>query len=181
LEVKKENDNEITKLINELEDLYKQERILSTTKNIIAKKFISYLINEGASILKNKMNEFFNRAYGKYSISFINQNNSIDFFYQENKLKIPTSVYMASGFEKDIIALANRIALSYLCDFGIMLLDEVDSQAGDYYSNKLLELLINEKNINQIFLVTHNESSKELLMNFPNTKVYCMENGKTVL
>ena len=69
------------------------------------------------------MNEVFSKAYGKYNITLTKDGKGIDFFYSDGKNKL-TSVNMASGFEKQLLSVSFRLALSYLQNLGIFVFDE---------------------------------------------------------
>jgi DNA repair exonuclease SbcCD ATPase subunit len=168
---------ELEQLLEQLEKKRNQELVLYNTKDVLNKAFSSYLIDDGAQLIKNRMNDFFNKAYNKYNITFKQDKNSIEFYYEDKQYKIPTPVVMASGFEKDVIALANRMALLSLQNLGIFIVDEIDSQAGDENGSRLFSLLLEEKQLNQLIVVSHNEVTKELLKTSSNAIEYNFVEG----
>jgi len=123
------------------------------------------------------MNLFFQKAYSKYTITFQQSKRSLDFFYGYQDM-IQAPVEMASGYEKEVLSIAFRVALSSLQNLGLMSLDEIDSFASDEKSMKLFNTLFNESNIEQFFVITHNESSKEMIRNEYNVSAYELNEGK---
>ena len=154
-------------LINEKQnklDEYRHLNIkLASSKKVLEKEFSSYLIDKGSSFIKQKMNAFFQRAYGKYTIDFKQDGKGIDFFYSEDD-ELFIEVEAASGFEKEILAMAFRIALNELQNLGILFLDEIDSFASDDRSIQLFKTLFTE-NFNQLFFISHNSATKEFITN----------------
>lgn len=171
-----QNDVLINDKLAQVETGRREVSILQESRNVLEKEFSSYLIDKGTTFIKEKMNQFFHKTYGKYNISFIQDKNSVDFFYSSGENKI-TPVTMASGFEKQVISIANRIALCSIQNLGIMILDEIDDAGSADKSVKLFEQLLSEKSINQFFVVTHCDETKEMIKNYMDSKVYYIKNG----
>jgi len=157
-------------------ELHRQFTLLTSSKDILNNDFSSYMVDKGAEFLKTKMNDFFRRTYGKYNITFQKDKGSIDFFFQDGDNK-ETPCSMLSGYEKDVCATANRIALSSLQHLGFMIVDEIDAHASDSRSVELFDSILSEKQIGQIFVITHNEASKEYFSNSQNCKIVEVTNG----
>jgi DNA repair exonuclease SbcCD ATPase subunit len=161
-EDKIENDKIILTKEKEQEDLYSTNRILENSKVVLDKDFSSYIIDRGCQFIKEKMNDFFRKSYGRYEVTFEQDKNSIDFFYNE-KNNIPIPVVMASGFERQIISVALRIALCSLRNLGLVLFDEVDSDASSEDAISLMNNLFNEESFQQIFIISHCDEVKEII------------------
>ncbi len=163
---------------NKVDDYRHLNVKLSVSKKILEKEFSSYLIDKGSNYIKEKMNQFFQRAYGKYVIDFKQDGKGIDFFYSEDE-KLFIEVEAASGFEKEILAMAFRIALNELQNLGILFLDEIDSFASDDRSKQLYETLFTE-NFNQLFFISHNEATKEFITNDYNALQLQIKEGEII-
>ena len=173
---KGENAVKINDIENEVDELRKKNRLLDNCKKIVDKDFSAWVISKGSEFIKKKMNLFFQKAYSKYSITFQQSKKSIDFFYgYQDKTQAP--VEMASGYEKEVLSIAFRVALSSLQNLGLMSLDEIDSFASDDKSNQLFNTLFNESNIDQYFIITHNETTKEMIRNEFNANVLELKDG----
>jgi DNA repair exonuclease SbcCD ATPase subunit len=176
----KEQKKKIVKDINTKENdiiTFRNEvTILKETASILDKDFSSYLIDLGSTFIKNKMNNFFQKGYGKYQIDLKQDGKGIEFFYSENKGVDWHSVSMLSGFEKQLFGVAFRIALTKLQDLNFLFLDEIDSDASDEKSLKLYQTLLNE-NFDQLFLITHNNFTKEYFSNISECKIFEIKNG----
>jgi DNA repair exonuclease SbcCD ATPase subunit len=174
-EDKLNNNNKIKTVNSDIENLYYKGGILKETREVLDKQFSSYLIDRGADYIKEKMNEFFITAYGKYDITFTQDKNSIDFYYGDGDNVSPCS--MASGMEKSILAMAFRVALSSLNNLGIMILDEIDSDGSSDRSLSLYESILSTMINSQLFIITHKEETKEYLMQQHGSNEFSVVNG----
>jgi DNA repair exonuclease SbcCD ATPase subunit len=173
---KKRNDKEISSKERKLEFLWAENRILEQCKDVMNNNFSSFVIDKGAIFIKEKMNEFFTRSYGKFQITFEQNKNKIDFFYKKENGK-PRPTTMASGFERQILGISNHVALCSLQDLGLFIGDEIDSQAGAEDSQRMFEILLNEQSFNQFFLTTHSEEIKEYIQQRNDAQKFTIRNG----
>jgi DNA repair exonuclease SbcCD ATPase subunit len=170
-EQKKKIVKDINTKENEVMTFRNEVVILKETASILDKDFSSYLIDLGSTFIKNKMNVFFQKGYGKYQIDLKQDGKGIEFFYSENNGVDWHSVSMLSGFEKQLFGIAFRVALTKLQDLNFLFLDEIDSDASDEKSLKLYQTLLNE-NFEQLFLITHNNFTKEYFSNISDCKIF---------
>lgn len=158
-----------------VDDFLEEVTLLEESRNLLDKEFSAYLIEQGTSYISAKMNEFFQKSYGKYHISFKQDKKSVDFFYSDGtKL---ASVMVASGFEKQSIAVAFRRALCSMQDLGLLGLDEIDSDAPASKSMELYKVLLNEGTFEQYFCISHKAETQSLLLNEYGAKGFYLEGG----
>jgi len=170
---KKENDVQLQKLENEYYELSGEIKNLEEAKNLIDKQFSSYLIEKGTSFIESQMNSFFQKCYPKYSVYFkqTENKNSIDFYYTDNDIGKISSASLCSGFEKQLLSIAFRVALASITGLGFLILDEVDSDASTENSISLYSNLIESELFEQIICITHKEATKEYLVNNYNIQL----------
>lgn len=161
------------------ENLLKDLNILSETRTILEKDFPSYCIDKSIGFIRDGMNDFFQKAYNKYSVTVKQDKNSISFFYSDGD-GIESPCTMASGAEKNILAIANRIALMKIQDLNIFILDEVDAELSCDNSINLFTQLFNQDNIEQFFLITHREETKEYLESLNDCEIFEIKDGELV-
>lgn len=176
---KKIDSDRIKFLSSEIDSIYYNIGIIKESRQILDKEFSAYLIDKGTVFIKEKMADFFSKAYNKYEISFSQDKNSIDFFYGEEGGQL-SPVSMASGFERSLLALSFRVALASLQDLGIFILDEVDSDASVSNSMLFYETLINNLTDSQIFSITHCEDTKEYILQQKGSKSFILNNGEII-
>ena len=157
-----EKETTISTLRIEVEDLKQLAKV-------IGKDFSSHLIDSGSAFIKQRMNEFFVNAYGRYSVDIRKDSRSVQFYYSPNNEDYK-SVYMASGHERMLLAQSFRMALNRLQDCGFMALDEIDSDADDENAVLLYSNIVKEP-FDQLICITHNSRTKEFLRNECNAKV----------
>jgi hypothetical protein len=174
-DVKQREDADKTQLqvlAHELDEKSVEVRNLEAGRKLLEKDFSAYLIDTGSSYIKNNMNLFFNKVYGRYDIDFRRDSKSVQFFYSPDKI-IYKPVGVAAGFEKQLISMGFRIATSNMQNTRFYLLDEADSSAEDENSLLMYETLLAE-DIEQLICVTHKEVTKEYLVNEKNGKLFQM-------
>jgi DNA repair exonuclease SbcCD ATPase subunit len=150
--------------------------VIKETHILLDKDFSAHLVDLASTYIKQKMNDFFQKAYGEYLIDFRQVDRGIEFFYSENSNDWHP-VSMLSGFEKQIFATSFRIALTHLQNLNFLVLDEIDSDASTTASLKLYKAVLNE-NFEQIFVISHCEDTKDFFNTLPEVKVFEIENGE---
>ena len=169
------NNTRIDNIRKSIDNISQETSILKESRQILDKEFSAYLIDKGAEYIKDKMNEFFSQAYGKYNITFSQDKNSIDFFYSDGENISPCS--MASGHEQKVLAVAFRIALSSLNNLGLMIFDEIDDAGSSEKGLQLYESILNNMNSSQIFVISHCEEVKEYLLQQNGSREFNVVNG----
>jgi DNA repair exonuclease SbcCD ATPase subunit len=146
--------------------------VLEESKNIIDKQFSSYLIEKGTEYVEFKMNSFFQKCYSRYTVYFrqTESKNSIDFYYTDKNGK-GGSASLCSGFEKQLLSIAFRVALASITGIGFLILDEIDSDASEDNSISLYSNLIDSNLFSQIICISHKNDTKEHLLNNYQTKL----------
>lgn len=158
-------------IIDEIETIKK-------CKVILQKEFPNYVISNMIKSLENDCNDFIYKAYnGRYKLKIQEKKDSLVIVYGDKDKEVSS----ASGYEKQLFSLAWKFALGKLQNLGIVILDEVDAQATDENSEKLFDIIGSMKDIyQQIFIITHRENTKEVLLNNYNSKVFEAKD-KTIL
>jgi DNA repair exonuclease SbcCD ATPase subunit len=164
----------------EKENVAYKKAILDKSKSLLDKEFSSYLLEKGLDAVENNLNDFFFRTYSKYSIYLKRDKKSVEFFYSPDKGNILSAVGTASGFEKQLLAIAFRIALSNLHNLGFLILDEIDESAENSNSIELYKNIM-EMEFNQLFIVTHKESTIDFLLNDYKAKIFNFYEGEITI
>lgn len=138
-------------------------------RDLLSKHFSSYLIDSSVSYIENKMNEFFMSCYNnKYKVEFsiTDDKKSVNFYYSNVGNNVRKPVSMASGYERQLISMSFRYAISTMIGLSIMILDEVDSDASPENSKLLFRNLLDGNLFDQVFIVTHKEETVKMLLNY---------------
>ena len=121
------------------------------------------------------MNNFIEQIYRKMNVKFKEVKDSINITYDEAE----KDVNLASGFERELASLSFMLALSRLQGNDLLLLDEIDAAANDENSLLLYDMLKDLDSWSQLFIISHRQSVKELLINNGAT-VFELDKGKLV-
>ena len=82
---------------------------------------------------------------------------------------------MASGFEKDLLSLAFKVALCKLYNLSFAFFDEADGHSSDKNAEKLFKSLFTNGLFEQVFLISHKSTVKDVVKS--NVLVYYVKNG----
>jgi len=168
--IKKQEDDTIAQkkiLEDKMNNYHFEIEVLNNVKKILEKDFSSYIIEEGSTDLRNEMNNYFQKTYGRFNVDLRKDNKSIDFFYSPRE-GIQKPVSMSSGFEKASLALSFRVALMKFQENCLPMFDEIDSDASDKNSNNMYEHLLDYDGFDQIFCITHKQNTIDYLINEKN-------------
>ena len=166
------------KLLAKRNELIKaQERVALTefASKILSREFPSFVISRMISSLTFYVNEFLSKVYPNYDIEIVESKNSLRVLYGPNR----SDVKLASGFEQQIFSFAWKYALGKIQNYGLLLLDEVDSAASSENSEKFYSTLAKmDSCFKQVFVVTHKQEIKDLLANDFDASVYEVYKGE---
>jgi DNA repair exonuclease SbcCD ATPase subunit len=144
---------------------------------ILKTEFPVYVISRVVRDIEKSMNDFLKKTYGgRYSVEVTDKKNALHIFYGPKK----KDVSLASGYEKQVFSSAFRLALCRAMGNKSVLLDEVDSAASDKNSEVLYNVLgeLVGNGIEQMIVISHKVSTRDLLENDYDAEVITFENGE---
>ena len=148
---------ELNSLQNEYDELELIKRATSSKEGIP-----TILIERYFSSIRSITNQLLENVYNRELkiIKFDIQPDSFNIPYKRKDTVVPDAMYASYG-ERACISLALSFALSYksMCDYNIMLLDEIDGALdSDTRMNfvQILECLIDMVKMEQVFIISHN-------------------------
>jgi DNA repair exonuclease SbcCD ATPase subunit len=179
---------EIDELKNKNTEIIKQKDTYEEAYKIFDKDLPNFMSIKACAVLQENINDFIQNIFPNYEVSLQASKKGCEFFYTKNntikegkkKNNYLINAKMSSGFEKALLTLAFKVSLAELYSCDCLILDEADGAANDDNAQLLYENLINENKFNQIFLITHKNTIKELVANNYNARVYEVENGSLI-
>lgn len=177
LQERKQIERDENLLIKKDELVRAQERLALTefASKILSREFPSFVISRMINSLTFYVNEFLSKVYPNYDIEIVESKNSLRVLYGPNR----SDVKLASGFEQQIFSFAWKYALGKIQNYGLLLLDEVDSAASSENSEKFYSTLAKmDSCFKQVFVVTHKQEIKDLLANDFDASVYEVYKGE---
>jgi len=175
---KEENNKKITSISKDIESKEHKITVLKELRSHVSKGFTSFLIDKGSEFIKEKMNEFFFNAYGRYEITYENDNKGISFYYKDFDDEVHSEVNMASGYEQQVLSVAFRNALCHIQKLGLFFVDEIDSNSSGEKSVELYKTIFDQPMFENIICITHSEDAKEYIQQLPDSQVVSIEKGK---
>lgn len=148
---------------------------------ILSKKLPDYLTIKTCNLLEEEMNNFVHVVFPNMIIRLYQNRAGIEFFYTNStntKKEEMSNAKMASGFEKDLLSLAFKVALCKLYNLSFAFFDEADGHSSDKNAEKLFKSLFTNGLFEQVFLISHKSTVKDVVKsNVDNVLVYYVKNG----
>lgn len=143
-------------------------KILEETFRVFDREFPSFMIEKATKHIQIKMNDFFQRCYrGRYEVYF-KQNekqDGVDFFYSISDGGHPKPAAISSGFERQLLSMAFRIALGSITDIGLYVFDEIDSFSDPENSIVLFDNFLSKEKYDQVIIISQKPETIEFIMN----------------
>lgn len=180
--------DEIVALSEAMEESHKKilkcetdEKTYKEAYIILSKKLPDYLTIKTCNLLEEEMNNFVHVVFPNMIIRLYQNKSGIEFFYTDStntKKEEMSNAKMASGFEKDLLSLAFKVALCKLYNLSFAFFDEADGHSSDKNAEKLFKSLFTNGLFEQVFLISHKSTVKDVVKsNVDNVLVYYVKNG----
>jgi len=173
---KEKNTEKIKSLKIERDTLASEVAEYKEQKEILNKRFPSFVIATLIKTIEHEMNDFIIKTYeGKYEIKILEKKDAIYVVYGNKQV----DVSLASGYEKQVFSLAYKNALNKISGTGVLILDEVDSASSIENSLQLYKIVGSMTDLyQQIIIITHKPEVQELLINEHQALAYEVNNGE---
>lgn len=174
LEAEEKNKQELAELSKQQNELFTNIATYREAKKILEIELPNYVIVKACSKLEKHINTFIANVMPNMVVRLFQSRSGVEFFYSPigmpDELDDWTSTKMASGFERELLAAAWRVALARAYNLQILLLDEIDSAANPVSSEKMFREIANLAGFNQLIIITHKPEVVDILQQ-ENTRV----------
>lgn len=183
-----ESKDKITSLQKNNIELTNVQKDYAEARKIIDTDLPNFLIVKTCGRLEQEMNNFIQVVFPTMQVRLFQNKKGVEFFYTRDekansKVKAELiNTKMASGFEKSLLSIAFKVALCRAYNLSFTVLDEIDAFATDTSSEKIFQSLIDSKTFDQIFIITHKPSTREVIRDIAQDSIfYHVEKGKFTL
>lgn len=148
-------------------------------KDIIGNKLTSYIIVGICDNLTREMNNFIQTIFPHVKVSVIQLKKGIGIYYYPNtQIDKCISSKMASGFQKELISLAFRVALCKMYNMSFSFFDEIDSSSSQKNSESVVEYLFGSSMFSQLFIITQKDMTRDyIISNFSDVTLIQAKKG----
>ena len=171
IETKQKEDDNKKNLI----ELNRQQNTATTSltmyqeaQHILEVDLPNYIIVKACSKLEAYINHFISEVAPDMVARLFQSRSGVEFFYSPNGMpadpKDWTSTKMTSGFERELLSTAWRVALAQAYNLHALMLDEIDSAASTYSSEKMFREIANLTGFKQLFIVSHKPEVVDILL-----------------
>lgn len=156
-ESEKQSKVKISEFEKELDTVSDDIKTCDEARVIIGKDLLNFITLKTCKKLENELNNFFNVIFPNLVVELKQKGKGVQFFYGKKNLKKRSDIRNTSGFEKQLLSIAWKVALSKAYGLSILFLDEADAYSSDTNSKKLYSKLISLGLFDQIFIITQDK------------------------
>lgn len=187
LEKEKEQlDTQLTDLIALQNSLSANLTHYRDAKRILSVDLPNYIIVKACSKLEKHINSFIANVKPGMVVRLLQSRRGVDFFYspkgEDTDVDEWMSTKMASGFERELLSAAWRVALAKAYSLDILMLDEIDSAASVQASEKMFQEIASLEGFEQLFIISHKPELVEIVQaETDRVSAYAVEGGTFTL
>jgi DNA repair exonuclease SbcCD ATPase subunit len=163
-----ENKKALADLNKKQNDLLLSTNNYSEAKHILEVDLPNYIIVKACSKLEKHINHFIAEVKPGMIVRLFQARTGVEFYYSPTMdVENPDdwmSTKMASGFEKEVLSAAWRVALARAYNLKVLMLDEADSAASSVSSEKMFREIANLIGFDQLFIVTQKPEVVDVLV-----------------
>lgn len=156
-ESEKQSKVKISEFEKELDTVSDDIKTCDEARVVIGKDLLNFITLKTCKKLENELNNFFNVIFPNLVVELKQKGKGVQFFYGKKNLKKRSDIRNTSGFEKQLLSIAWKVALSKAYGLSILFLDEADAYSSDANSKKLYSKLISIGLFDQIFIITQDK------------------------
>jgi DNA repair exonuclease SbcCD ATPase subunit len=149
-------------------DIYARLANYKEARQILEVHLPNYIIVKACSKLEHHINSFIENVKPGMIVRLFQNKRGVEFFYSPKGASIKMDEWMttrmASGFERELLAMAWRVALAKAFGLTTLILDEIDSAASTAASEKMFRELANVSGFEQLFIITHKPEIVDILV-----------------
>jgi chromosome segregation ATPase len=163
-----ENKKQLAEINKQQNELLSSINNYKDAKKILEVELPNYIIVKACSKLEKHINHFISEVKPGMVVRLFQARSGVEFFYSPiGEVANPedwTSTKMASGFERELLSAAWRVALARAYNLSALMLDEVDSAANTFSSEKMFREIANLVGFEQLFIVSHKPEVVDILL-----------------
>lgn len=179
LREKQEREDRIREMTDKINDLSLTLSRLKTEIDIFNVKFPNYITLQMCSKLEDYINSIVQKVFPYCRVALKLENTGLGILYTTESSEdtfIPIS--MASGCQRQILALAYFIALARMSGVTCIFLDEIDASSAGENAKEIYEFIASLDCFNQIFFISHRPEAYQAVKEHNEDLVtYLVENG----
>ena len=177
---RQEKENELKQVEEKIKSDNERYALNKSIIEILSNHLPSYIIVKCCNIISSIMNNIIQVSFPYMEVNLV-QKDGILIFYNPDTRKYNKMLNadMCSGFQKEIISIAFRCAVSEIYNLSFAFFDEIDSASSEENSIKMYEFLNNANLFEQFFIITHKKKTVEYIKNqYTNISAYEVSDGQ---
>ena len=164
-----EKKKELSERINES---LQKTKLYTECINVFRKSFPAFVVLQACRNLEAYINLIVQKAFPNLKVKLLQSRTGVGFFYSVDDSENWLNIAMASGAQRQVLQIANQIALAKMYNLQCIFLDEIDASCSDENARIIFEFIASLEDFSQVFFISHRKESLKIMKQLKDNIIF---------
>ena len=164
-----EKKKELSERINES---LQKTKLYTECINVFRKSFPAFVVLQACRNLEAYINLIVQKAFPNLRVKLLQSRTGVGFFYSVDNSENWLNIAMASGAQRQVLQIANQIALAKMYNLQCIFLDEIDASCSDENARIIFEFIASLEDFSQVFFISHRKESLKIMKQLKDNIIF---------
>ena len=164
-----EKKKELSERINES---LQKTKLYTECINVFRKSFPAFVVLQACRNLEAYINLIVQKAFPNLKVKLLQSRTGVGFFYSVDNSENWLNIAMASGAQRQVLQIANQIALAKMYNLQCIFLDEIDASCSDENARIIFEFIASLEDFSQVFFISHRKESLKIMKQLKDNIIF---------
>lgn len=164
-----EKKKELSERINES---LQKAKLYTECINVFRKSFPAFVVLQACRNLEAYINLIVQKAFPNLKVKLLQSRTGVGFFYSVDNSENWLNIAMASGAQRQVLQIANQIALAKMYNLQCIFLDEIDASCSDENARIIFEFIASLEDFSQVFFISHRKESLKIMKQLKDNIIF---------
>ena len=164
-----EKKKELSEKINES---LQKTKLYTECINVFRKSFPAFVVLQACRNLEAYINLIVQKAFPNLKVKLLQSRTGVGFFYSVDNSENWLNIAMASGAQRQVLQIANQIALAKMYNLQCIFLDEIDASCSDENARIIFEFIASLEDFSQVFFISHRKESLKIMKQLKDNIIF---------
>ena len=164
-----EKKKELSERINES---LQKTKLYTDCINVFRKSFPAFVVLQACRNLEAYINLIVQKAFPNLKVKLLQSRTGVGFFYSVDNSENWLNIAMASGAQRQVLQIANQIALAKMYNLQCIFLDEIDASCSDENASIIFEFIASLEDFSQVFFISHRKESLKIMKQLKDNIIF---------
>ena len=160
---------ELSERINES---LQKTKLYTECINVFRKSFPAFVVLQACRNLEAYINLIVQKAFPNLKVKLLQSRTGVGFFYSVDNSENWLNIAMASGAQRQVLQIANQIALAKMYNLQCIFLDEIDASCSDENARIIFEFIASLEDFSQVFFISHRKESLKIMKQLKDNIIF---------